>query len=176
MANMFGGSVVPIIGSATVHTPNHPKKAYSYGAHFALVEVNTSTGQVRVLEYVAAHDVGKAINPSVVEAQIQGGVIMGISSALIEALQFDNNGKPINLSTTDYKILTAADCPKIVPIIIESNDPLGPFGAKGFAEAPLVGSAPCIANAIYNAIGIRFRQIPFTPEIILSELRKSKIK
>lgn len=169
-----GAGVTPVVGRGVVTCPNWPAKASSFGAVFAEVEVDTETGEVRVLKCVAAHDVGRAINPAIVQGQIIGGVVMGISWALSEELRFDDRGRPLNFSLTDYKIFTSADCPVIIPIIVESDDPLGPYGAKGFGEAPIVAVPGCIANAIYNAIGIRFKELPITPEKVLKALREGK--
>lgn len=174
MAQTEFGGVPPVVGRGTASCPRWPQKAYNFGAHFAIVEVDTQTGEIKVLKYAAAHDVGRALNPLVCEAQIHGGVVMGLSSTLNEALVFDQEGKPLNLNLTDYKIFTTADCPEIIPIIVEPIDPLGGYGAKGFGEAPLVGVPGCIANAIYNAIGIRFKELPITPEKVLRELKKAK--
>jgi xanthine dehydrogenase molybdenum-binding subunit len=171
MQQIHSGKALPVSGVGIGACPRFPQKAYNYGAHFALVEVDTATGQIRVLDYVAAHDVGKAINPAVCEAQIQGGVVMGISSTLAEELVFDEKGRILNLGMTDYKIYTAADSPIIRPLIIESGDPLGAYGAKGFAESPMVGTPGCLANALYNAIGIRFKEFPITPERVLAALK-----
>ncbi len=170
----FGG-VMPVVGRGTAACPRWPQRAFNYAAHFAIVAVDTQTGEIKVLKYVAAHDVGRALNPQVCEAQIQGGVVMGLSSTFNEELVFDENGKPLNLNLTDYKIFTTADCPEITPIIVEPDDPLGGYGAKGFAEAPLVGAPACVANAIYNAIGIRFRELPITPEKVLKALKKGEL-
>jgi len=175
MEQIYIGRALPVIGKGITSCPNYPQqKAFNYGAHFAMVEVDTHTGQIKVLRYVAAHDVGKALNPSICEAQIQGGVLMGISSTLTEEMIFDDKGKVLNLGPTDYKIYTAADSPRITPLLIESNDPLGPYGAKGFAEAPVVATPGCLANAIYNAIGIRFKELPITPERVLEAIHSSK--
>ncbi|MEE8204603.1 MAG: molybdopterin cofactor-binding domain-containing protein, partial [Dehalococcoidales bacterium] len=163
MAKIISG-LVPIIGRGATSYGNWPQVAFNYGAHFALVEVDTETGKVRVLKYVAAHDLGQALNPTIVEGQIYGGAVMGMSIALSEGLIFDDKGKPRNLSPTDYKLFSTDDCPEIIPIMVEASDPMTPYGAKGQGEAALVGTAPCLANAIYNAIGIRFNEIPITPE------------
>ena len=120
---------------------------------------------------VAAHDLGQALNPAVVEGQIYGGAVMGLSIALSEGLIFDDKGKPRNLSSTDYKLFSSDDCPEIIPITVEHGDPMTPYGAKGQGEAALVGTAPCIANAIYNAIGIRFNELPITPEKVLKAIK-----
>ena len=174
IAAMTGAGTTPVVGRGVVTCPNWPAKARSYGAVFAEVEVDTETGEVAVLKYVSAHDVGRAINPAIVQGQIIGGVVMGIGWALSEELHFDNQGRPLNFSLTDYKIFTSADCPEIIPIIVESDDPLGPYGAKGFGEAPLSAVPGCIANAIYNAIGIRFKELPITPEKVLKALREGR--
>ena len=121
---------------------------------------------------MAAHDLGKALNPAVCEAQIQGGVVMGISTTLVEELTYDRDGRVLNPDSADYKIYTTADCPELKPILVESIDPLGAYGAKGLGESPHVGVAGCLANAIYNALGIRFKELPITPEKVLAAVRE----
>lgn len=161
----------PVIGRGTTDCPHWPRKARDFSAHFAEVEVDTETGEVKVLTYVAAHDVGRALNPTIVEGQIQGGVLMGLGWTFVEELLFDHYGNPLNANCTDYKIFTSADTPKIIPIVVESNDPLGPYGAKGFGEAPCIPVPGCITNAIYNAIGVRIKALPITPEKVLKALK-----
>jgi len=147
---------------------------YAYGTHGVEVEVDRETGQVKILRYVAAHDVGKAINPMLLEGQVYGGATMGIGYALTERLILEN-GKVMNPNFLDYKILTAKDVPKIEAIVVETEDPFGPFGAKGIGEPGLVPTAPAIANAIYDAVGVRIKDLPITPEKILTAL-KEKMK
>lgn len=166
--------LTPVIGRGSTTCPSWPQKARNFGAHFGEVEVDIETGELKVLQYVAAHDVGKALNPTIVAGQIEGAAAMGLSWALSEELIFDEEGKALNLSNLDYKIFTAVDCPKIIPIIVEPGDPLGPYGAKAFGEAPSIPVPACIANAIYNAIGIRFMELPITPEKILKALKEGK--
>ncbi len=144
---------------------------YTYGTHGVEVEVDRETGEVKILKYVAAHDVGKAINPMLLEGQVYGGVVMGLGYALTERLILQN-GKVMNPNFLDYKLLTAKDVPNIEPIIVETDDPFGPFGAKGIGEPGLVPTAPAIANAIYDAVGIRITDLPITPEKILSALKR----
>ena len=144
---------------------------YSFGTHGVEVEVDKKTGQVKILKYIAAHDVGRAINPMYVEGQIYGGAVMGIGYGLTEKLILQN-GQVMNPSFLEYKILTAKDVPKIETILVETNDPDGPFGAKGIGEPGLVPSAPAIANAIYDAIGVRVKELPITPEKILEGLKE----
>ena len=140
-----------------------------YGANFAEVEVDTNTGQVRVIRLTGAFDVGKAINPDFVEGQITGGSVMGIGWALTEDLIIEK-GKTLNGSFTDYRLLRANDVPKLDSIIVESHEPTGPFGAKGVGEGSLVCVASAIANAVYDAVGVRIKDLPITPEKILARL------
>ena len=143
---------------------------YVFGAHIVEVEVDTVTGKVDILRAWAAHDVGRAINPTAVEGQIQGGFAQGAGYALLEELLWED-GQPINPSMMDYKIFGAPDLPlEIHPIIVEDPEPSGPFGAKGVGEPPLVGAAPAIANAVAHATGLRLRTIPMAPERVLDAL------
>jgi len=150
-----------------------PVSAQTFGAHFAEVEVDTETGQVEVVKMVAVHDVGKAINPVVVEGQIEGGVTQGIGYAITEEPMLDKKtGEMLNSNFATYMILTALDMPKIQTGLSEPIDPTGPFGAKGVGEPPLEAVAPAITNAIYNAIGVRFTEIPITQEKVFRALRE----
>jgi xanthine dehydrogenase molybdenum-binding subunit len=147
--------------------------AYTFGVQAVDVEVDVETGQVRVLKVVAAHDVGKAINPMYVEGQIEGGVLSGIGYALMEEAQV-KEGRLLNPTFLDYRLPGMCDMPEIESVIIESIDPEGPFGAKGIGEPPLIPTAPAIANAIYDAIGIRLRELPMTPERVLAAIQNSR--
>lgn len=151
-----------------------PRNAPPWHAHFVEVEVDTETGQVKVLKVAAAHDVGKGINPLIVEGQIEGGVLMGVGYAVSEEIQYDSKGRQIHNNLNKYIVLTDADIPEIDTIIVESNDPTGPFGAKGVGECGMVPTAAAIANAVYNAIGIRFKEIPLTEERVLKALTNNK--
>src|SRR4029077_16466468 len=125
----------------------------------ATVEVDIGLGTVKVLRIVAAHDVGKAINPTLVEGQIQGGIAQGLGLALMEEYL---PGRTENLH--DYLIPTIGDVPEIECILIEDLDPLGPYGAKGIGEPALIPTAPAILNAIHHATGVRIRRVPATPD------------
>lgn len=149
---------------------------YSYATHIAEVEVDTETGIVRVLRFWAAHDVGKAVNPQMVEGQIEGGVVQGIGYALMESLLTDEQGHIRNPDLDTYIIPTSKDIPEIYPIIIESPYPEGPFGAKGFGETPLMGSGAAIANAVSHAIGHPINKLPILPEDILSLLKTRPVE
>ncbi|WP_300463932.1 xanthine dehydrogenase family protein molybdopterin-binding subunit [Desulfobacula sp.] len=144
---------------------------YSFGAHGAKVKVDEETGKVEVLEYVAAHDVGRAINPLLLEGQVYGGVVMGLGYALTEEVTVAN-GEIMNANFRDYKLFTAKDAVKIKAPVIETDDKDGPFGAKGIGEPGCVPTAPAIANAIYNAVGVRIKDLPITPEKILAALKE----
>jgi len=144
--------------------------AYIFAAQAAEVEVDTETGQIRVLRGSSAHDVGRAVNPQNVEAQIEGGYVQGLGYALTEETVFDG-GKVINPSFADYKIPPAVDVPDLKSIIVEAYDETGPFGAKGVGEPGLVGVAPAVVNAIADAIGVRITELPVTPERILQGMR-----
>jgi CO/xanthine dehydrogenase Mo-binding subunit len=148
-------------------------KAYAYGCHGAEVEVDTETGKVKILRYVAAHDVGRAINPMLLEGQIYGAAAMGVGYALTERLILEK-GEVMNPNFRDYKLLTAKDVVPVEPVIIESMDEAGPYGAKGVGEPGLVPSAPAIANAIFDAVGIRLKKLPMTPERILKALKEKE--
>lgn len=137
--------------------------AYVFGAHGVEVEVDTETGKVRIVRYIAAHDVGKAINPMGVEGQIEGGVLQGIGYALLEDVVLRDGGMA-NTNFLDYRMPGPQDMPKVEPVIIETNDPNGPFGAKGIGEPPLVPVAPALASAIAHATGIWLRELPMSPE------------
>jgi len=145
--------------------------AYIFGAQAVEAEVDEVTGAMRVLRVWSAHDVGRAINPRMVEGQIQGGFVQGMGYALTEEMQWDESGRLTNPTLMDYKVPTALDAPiEINPIIVEHAEPSGPFGAKGVGEPGLIGAAASIANAIANATGRRVYRLPMTPERVLDAL------
>jgi putative selenate reductase molybdopterin-binding subunit len=139
-------------------------------ATFAEVEVDTQTGFVRVLHLATAVDPGVAINPMQAEGQVEGAVTQGLGFALTENLELDDWGRPVNANFLDYKIFGAKDMPKLTTILVETDEPLGPYGAKSVSEVPINGVAPAIANAIYHAVGVRIRQLPIRPEDVLDAL------
>lgn len=147
---------------------------YAFGTQGVEVEVDTETGEVKILLMVAAHDVGKVLNPSGLKGQIYGALAQGVGYALYEELKSDK-GKIQNPNFRDYKIPRTHEMDFLIDLeFIETNDRFGPFGAKGVAESGLVPTAPAIANAIYNAVGIRIRDLPITPEKILAALKNQK--
>ncbi len=158
---------IAFTGSNTTEQSPNP-----FAAHFVEVEVDIETGFVRVVKYVATVDCGTAINPKLATGQIEGAVLNAISFALTEEYKFASTGKMLNANFGEYKIFTMADLPEIVPILVPTFEPSGPFGAKSVGEIGICGALPAISNAIYNAIGVRFRESPFTPEKILKGLGK----
>jgi CO/xanthine dehydrogenase Mo-binding subunit len=136
-----------------------PYAVFGFGAHMAEVEVDTELGTVRVLKVNAAHDVGRAINPTLIEGQIEGGVAQGLGMALMEEF-FPGKGENLH----DYLIPSAGDIPPIESILIEDASSIGPFGAKGIGEQAVIPTAPAILNAIHDATGVRVRRTPATPD------------
>lgn len=154
-------------GRAAVHE-NSPM----YTAHLAKVAVDPDTGDVRVLDYVAAQDVGYAINPASVEGQIYGGVVQGLGWALFEGLEHDENGQLLTSTWMDYALPHSFDVPNITTLLIEVPSGKGPYGAKGVGEPPVIPVAGAIANAIYDAVGVRASELPMTPERLFQGLAK----
>lgn len=147
--------------------------AYSFGTHGVRVRVDEETGKITVLDYVAAHDVGRAINPLLLEGQVYGGVMMGLGYALTEEVVVDQ-GRIANATFRDYKLMTAKDAVTIKAPVVETLDDAGPYGAKGIGEPGCVPTAPAIANAVYDAVGIRIKDLPITPERVLEALMEKK--
>ncbi|MFC1849307.1 xanthine dehydrogenase family protein molybdopterin-binding subunit [candidate division CSSED10-310 bacterium] len=147
---------------------------YAYGAQAAEVEVDLETGDINIIRMAAAHDVGKVLNPQTLKGQMYGALAQGIGYTLYEELKSEQ-GRIINTNFRDYKIPTIAEMNFPITLeFIETDDQFGPFGAKGVGEPGLVPTAPAIANAIYNAIGVRIRDLPITPEKILDALKKQR--
>jgi 4-hydroxybenzoyl-CoA reductase subunit alpha len=150
-----------------------PSPAYSYSAQVAEVSVDEETGEVTVHKVWAAHDCGRALNPVSVEGQIIGSVWMGMGQALTEEMVW-KDGMLMNPGLLEYRSPSAVESPEIEPIIVESIDPEGPFGAKESSEGSLAATIPAIANAIYDAVGVRLHESPFTPERVLAALREKR--
>ncbi len=152
-----------------------PSNAPPFGAQFVELEIDEETGDTRVLRVVASHDVGKAINPALVEGQLEGALHHGLGYALTEELLEDPaTGKTLNPGFTDYRVATAMDMPPIEPLLVEVPDETGPFGAKGVGENGMLVTAAAVANAIYDATGIRLRDLPITGEKIRAALKAAK--
>ncbi|MBN9425475.1 MAG: molybdopterin-dependent oxidoreductase [Burkholderiales bacterium] len=147
--------------------------SYNFAAHAVWVDVDRRTGQIKLLDYVAAHDVGKALNPVAVEGQIMGGAAMGIGAALAEELIYEQ-GKLVNGAFLHYALPRAADLPRIRPFIVDSHDPNGPYGAKAVGETGVNPPGGAISNAVYDAIGVRIGDLPITPDKVLNALAEKE--
>jgi len=164
----------PILGrGAHIHETTWERLAHA--AHAVEVEVDTVTGSIKILKYVAAHDIGKAINPMGAEQQIEGGVIMAISAALYEENLVDNStGIPINDSILDYKIVTIKDIPRTIDVVmVEYAKAFGVWGAMGIGEPPMALPCPAISNAVFNAVGVRLESQPMTRVKLLAALKSA---
>jgi len=148
--------------------------AFGCSAQIAEVTVDLETGEVTVDRITGAHDCGFAINRTQVEGQMQGSMMMGMGEALMEQVQYDTKGRIVNANLAEYKIPTSLDMPHLDAIIVESNEPHGPYGAKEVGEGAIMPVIPSILNAIYDATGVRIEELPVTPERIIAALREAK--
>ena len=172
LKSFYGEDKRQIVESASFMTIDCPPP---FCACFVEVEIDLDTGKVRVIEIASAVDLGIAINPTLAEGQIVGSVSMGIGYALSEEMVFSDSGKTLNASLMDYKVPASVDLPDIKAFIVETDEPSGPFGVKSVGEICLDNVAPAIANAIYNATGVRLRELPFTPEKVLNALTEAGV-
>lgn len=181
-AALYANLGLPIVGRGTFDPETQPpdesgygniSAAYTFGAQVVEVEVDIDTGQVEVVSVYSAHDAGRIINPLLAAGQVTGGVVMGLGYALSEELQV-RDGRVQNSGLQDYRVFLSPGTPPIHPLFVEEEDPVGPFGAKGLGEPPLIGIAPAVANAIFDALGVRMTTLPITPERILASLNKRK--
>ncbi|GIW06765.1 MAG: oxidoreductase [Dehalococcoidia bacterium] len=157
----------PVVGRASV-SPKHV--GFAFGCHVVDLAVDIETGKVEILRYTAAQDVGKAVHPSYVEGQIQGGVAQGIGWALNEEYVYDEQGRLVNASFLDYRMPTSLDLPMIETILVEEPHPPHPFGVRGVGEVPIVPPLAAVANAISHALGHRFTDLPISPRRIIETL------
>jgi CO/xanthine dehydrogenase Mo-binding subunit len=174
-----------IIGRGSYNPPTSPidfrtgegnvSGSYGFEAQIAEVEVDKETGEVTILKLWDAHDIGKAINPQSVEGQIEGSLAMGIGYTFLENLHFDKKGRPANGNFANYRLPRTMGMPPMESIMIETIDPEGPFGAKGMGEASLLPTSAAIANAIEDAIGVRIKDLPITPEKIINALKEKEM-
>jgi putative selenate reductase molybdopterin-binding subunit len=142
-----------------------------FAAQYAEVEVDTVTGQVTVQKLVMAVDCGIAINPVTATGQVEGGMVQALGYAVCEEMVYDDAGRLVNPRLGDYRIFAADEVPELQAILVQTYEPSGPYGAKAVAEIPMDGVAPAVANAIYDATGVRLRQLPFTPERVWNALQ-----
>ena len=169
VAQASGDETISVL--ATINPGSADYIVNSFGAHFVEVEVDTITGRVSVLRYVAAHDSGRIINPRMALSQAEGAISQMLGFALSEELVTDGpTGITLNASYLEHKSPTVLDYPDIQVIFADVVDPVGPLGAKALGEVPSIGPAPAIANAIYDAVGLRLTRVPFTPDMVLQAL------
>ena len=169
LASIISDEGTPIVGRGVVD----PKGVGgAFATHIVDVEVDPETGKVAILRYTAVQDVGKAIHPSYVEGQIHGGAVQGIGWALNEEYIYNDEGRMTNSSFLDYRMPTSYDVPMIEAVIVEVPNPGHPYGVRGVGEVPIVPPAAAIANAIYDAIGIRMKELPMSPDRILAAMGK----
>jgi CO/xanthine dehydrogenase Mo-binding subunit len=183
-ARLFRHNGAPIVGSGSFDADSvlpdstrfgNESGAYNYGAQAAQVHVDPETGQVKILQFVVASDCGTVIYPLGAEGQVEGGLAQGIGYALTEGLQIEE-GKPINPNFSDYRIPSMRDMPPLQHAFAESYEPTGPFGAKGLGELNMDPTAAVISNAIFDAVGVRIKTLPITPEKILRALKEKPRK
>jgi CO/xanthine dehydrogenase Mo-binding subunit len=159
----------PVVGSANL---NPPGAGSAFGVHMVDVEVDPDTGKVTVLRYTVVQDAGKAIHPSYVEGQLQGGAVQGIGWALNEEYFMNDDGRMMNASFLDYRMPTSLDLPMIDTVIVEVANPGHPFGVRGVGEVAIVPPMAAVANAVYHAIGARMNVLPITPKAISEAMAK----
>ena len=169
MAAMLADTGGPVVGRGNLNPTGH---GGSYSANIVDVEIDPETGKVQILRYTAFQDAGTAVHPSYVEGQIQGGTAQGIGWALNEEYFMGEDGQLLNSSLLDYRMPTSLDMPMIEPVVIEVPNPGHPFGVRGVGEANIVPPLAAIANAIYDAIGVRMRELPMSPGAIVKALAK----
>ena len=169
MANQLNSLGGPIVGRATV---NPKGVGGAFATHIVDVEVDSETGKVYILRYTAVQDAGKAIHPTYVEGQIQGGTVQGIGWALNEGYAYNPDGHMLNSSFLDYRMATCLDLPMIDAVIVEVANPGHPYGVRGVGEVPIVPPMAALSNAIYNATGIRLKKLPMSPDTVFAGLQK----
>ena len=146
---------------------------FGFAAQAALVEVDTATGDFRVLKVVAAHDVGRAINPLALRGQVEGGIVMGMGQALSEEFTM-HDGIPKSERLADYRIPTSLDAPEIISYVVEEKLSSGPYGAKGMGELSSIPIVPAITNAIFNAVGVRVTHVPVDRQALAEAMERGK--
>jgi putative selenate reductase molybdopterin-binding subunit len=164
---LYGEHKTLVMGRGSHATKESPPP---FVAMYAEVEVDIETGIVHPVHIVAAVDVGKALNPDICEGQVEGAIAQGLGYALTEEIKIGPEGQVLNPTFMDYKIFCSDDMPRLTTILVEAEEPTGPFGAKSVAEIAINGPAPAISNAIYDAIGVRLHSLPMTPEKVLAAL------
>ena len=165
----IGSREGPVSGRSVIgRFPTYP----SFSVQIATVEVDPDTGQVRLIDMVAAQDVGRALNPMLVEGQLEGGAIQSAGFGMMEEQRYDDTGKLLNPNLLDYAIPTAMDVPQVKSELVEVPCELGPYGAKGVGEPPIIPGGAAIANAVLDAVGAQVTDLPMTPERVVAAMRR----
>jgi CO/xanthine dehydrogenase Mo-binding subunit len=164
------GTYVPVLGRGQTVVADHSP---GMAVHIARVRVDPDTGKVTPLNYVAIQDVGRAINPALIEDQMHGGAVQGVGWGLYEQILFDDQGTPITGSFMDYTLPKASQSPAVRAVLVEVPSTLGPFGAKGVGEPPVIPGAAAWANAVRDACGARITELPLTPERVWGAMHRN---
>jgi CO/xanthine dehydrogenase Mo-binding subunit len=166
------GGKGPVVGRGSIGAN---QRGPMFAVQMADVEVDKETGKVKILSFAAAQDVGFAINPTLIEGQIQGAVAQGIGRALMEEYVFQN-GIIQNPNFLDYRMPTAVDLPFMDVLLVEVKSDIEPFGVRGVGEPPMIPTLATIANAVHSATGVRLTELPMSPETVFRTLRSNKIE
>jgi putative selenate reductase molybdopterin-binding subunit len=166
---LYDGHETQIMADAAEVSSGMPS---SFAAQGAEVEVDTETGALRVLRAITVIDAGRVINPFIAEGHAEGDVVRALGQAVSEEMLYDQHGVPLTVSLSDYHVYSAPDAPQIETHFVETPDPSGPFGSKSFDAATAGGMVAAVANAVADALGIRIRQLPLTPERVLHAIRR----
>ncbi|PPR31662.1 MAG: hypothetical protein CFH35_01526, partial [Alphaproteobacteria bacterium MarineAlpha9_Bin5] len=167
IASAAGKTGGPIGGHASLNVKG---AGPGFGTHICDVEVDQETGRVSVVRYTAVQDVGRAVHPSYVEGQLQGGVAQGVGWALNEEYIYDKDGRLDNPGFLDYRIPVASDLPMIDTVLVEVPNPNHPYGVRGVGEVPIIPPMAAVANAISDALGVRLKDLPMSPPKVLASL------
>jgi carbon-monoxide dehydrogenase large subunit len=154
-----------------------PGSTFPFGAHVAVVEVDTETGEVRLVRHVAVDDCGRVLNPALVEGQVHGGLAQGIAQALYEEIRYDEAGNPVTSTLTTYAMPSAVEFPHFETARTETPTPVNPLGAKGIGESATIGSTPAVQNAVIDALspwGVRHLDLPLTSERVWDALHAAR--
>ena len=163
----FGGKYEPVFGRGASATVG---RAPGFAVHLTEVEVDVETGRAQVIDHLVVQDVGRALNPPAIEGQIHGAVAQGVGWALLERMAYDDHGQLLSATLLDYALPLADQMPPVEAVLVEVPSDHGPFGAKGVGEPPVIAAAAAIANAVADATGHRFTELPITSEVIARAL------
>jgi carbon-monoxide dehydrogenase large subunit len=164
-------------GGLSEETTFASSPTFPFGAHLAVVEVDTETGKVRHLRQVACDDAGRILNPLLLEGQIHGGIAQGAAQALLEEFRYDESGNPVTSNLADYAFISAAELPSFEVVHMETPTPLNPLGAKGIGESGTIGSTPAVHSAVIDALlplGVRHLDMPATPQRVWEAIQAAK--